>query len=229
MNNSNSSKSPVADQAVDVTAAPTEIIQRPRRTNVERTAQTQRGLLEATIDCLFRLGYGATTTLLVAEKAGLSRGAMVHHYRTKADLMVAAVRYAWEKEYAEIQVAVAAVEAGLPRFRAMIDIHWEIVQRPEDTAIHEVRIGSRSDPELARAVQPMMAEIAGEYARYVGAQIRQAGLQPTDELRGLTVTWTLALPMMAFYRAANPNGRMEQSLLMNLKGMQELLISQQLG
>jgi AcrR family transcriptional regulator len=208
-------------RVVDATGA---TVTRIRRTNVERTATTQRGLLASTVDCLYRYGFGATTTHLVAEVAGLSRGAMMHHFRTKTDLMVAAVRYAWDKELSEIDAELAKVEAGLPRFRALVDVHWDVVQRPEDTAIHEVRIGSRSDPELAKAVHPIMADIATAYAHYVGAQVRQAGLQPTEEVRGLTVTWVLALPMMAFYRAADPNTRMEQSLLATLKRMQEAVI-----
>jgi hypothetical protein len=52
-------------------------------------------------------------------------------------------------------------------------------------------------------------------------------LDPDEELRGLTVTWALALPMMAFYRAANPNVRMEQSLLTSLKRLQENFIKHQ--
>jgi AcrR family transcriptional regulator len=199
-----------------------------RRTNAERTASTQRGILEATIDCLFRLGFGATTTHIVAEVAGISRGAMLHHYRTKADLMAAAVRYAWEKEFTEMNAEVAKVKAGLPRFRAMIDIYWNIAQQPEDIAIQEVRSGSRSDPELADAVHPIMSDIAKDYARFVGEQIRQAGLKSNEELRGLTVIWVLALPMMGFYRAADPNLRMEDSLLASLRHLQESLIQMQI-
>src|SRR5262245_29820691 len=145
--------------------------------NAERTAKTQRGLLEAAIDCLYRLGYGATTTHVVAEAAGTSRGAMLHHYPTKAELMAATVRYAWEKEFAEMHAEVEKVEAGLARFRAMVEIHWKIVQRPEDIAINEVRHGARSDAELANAVHPIMAEIAKDYGRFVGEQIKQAGLE----------------------------------------------------
>lgn len=202
---------------------------RVRMTNVERTARTRRDLLEATIVCLFRHGYGATTTHLVAEIAGLSRGAMVHHFPTKAALMEAAVRYAWEKELATLETNLSKVEPGLPRFRAMIDQHWETVRRPEDTAINEVRIGSRSDPEMAKVVQPIMVEIASDYGRYVSHIIREAGLEPDEELRGLTVTWALALPMMNFYRAAEPNQRMEDSLLATLKGLQETIIERQLS
>jgi AcrR family transcriptional regulator len=199
----------------------------PRRTNVERRATTQREVLQATIDCLHRLGYGATTTYVVAETAGLSRGTMLHHFPTKAALMVAATRYAWECEIADLQTAVAQFESGLPRMRALIDAHWDIVQRPEDIAVHEVRIGSRSDPEVATAVHPVMVAISKEYARFVGGLIRQAGLEPTEELRGLTVTWTMALPMMSFYRAADPNSRMIESLLATLKKLQEDLIERQ--
>jgi AcrR family transcriptional regulator len=203
---------------------------KPRRTrmsNVERTARTRKDLLEATISCLFRHGYGATTTHLVAEIAGLSRGAMVHHFPTKAALMEATVRYAWDKEMQTLRDALAQFEPGLPRFRAMIDQHWATVRRPEDTAINEVRIGSRSDPVLAKMVQPIMADIASDYAHYVGSMIREAGLEPDDELRGLTVTWALALPMMNFYRAANPNPRMEESLLATLHRMQDEIIERQ--
>lgn len=202
---------------------------RVRMSNVERTAKTRKDLLEATIDCLFRFGYGATTTHLVAEMAGLSRGAMVHHFPTKADLMEAAVRYAWQKELATLEANLAKVEPGLPRFRAMIDQHWDTVRRPEDTAINEVRIGSRSDPALAEIVHPIMAEIAGDYGRYVSHHIREAGLEPDEELRGLTVTWALALPMMNFYRAAEPNKRMEYSLLSTLKAWQDAIIDRQLA
>jgi AcrR family transcriptional regulator len=203
--------------------------QKQRRTNAERTAQTQHDLLEATIDCLNRLGYGATTTHVVAEAAGMSRGAMMHHYPTKADLMAAAVRYAWEKEFKAMQIEIEKVPAGLERFRAMIDVHWQIVQLPEDTAINEVRHGTRSDPELATAVQPVMAEISADYTKFVGAQIRQANLEPNDDLRGLALTWVFSLPRMAYYRAADPGSRMVQTVLASLKNLQEMLIQKQLG
>ena len=45
----------------------------------------------------------------------------------------------------------------------------------------------------------------------------------------LLLTWVLALPMMAFYRAADPNTRMEQSLVATLKGMQEAVNRGQLA
>jgi AcrR family transcriptional regulator len=215
-------------KAADKAASP-PAPRRARMTNVERTARTRKDLLEAAINCLFRHGYGATTTHLVAEVAGLSRGAMMHHFPTKADLMEAVVRYAWEKEVAITDAALEKIEPGLPRYRALIDEHWDTVRGPENTAINEIRIGSRSDPELAAKLQPIMVDIAREYGRFVGAKIREAGLEPDEDLRGLTVTWVLGLTMMNFYWAAEPNPRMEASLLSTLKGLQEDMIQRQLS
>ena len=64
-----------------------------RRTQAERSATTQRLLLDATVACLVELGYGGTTTAAVAERAGVSRGAQLHHYGTRQRLMGAAVEH----------------------------------------------------------------------------------------------------------------------------------------
>ena len=62
-----------------------------RRTHAERSATTRTALLDATIECLAELGYSGTTTAEVVRRAGLSRGAQVHHFPTKALLIAAAL------------------------------------------------------------------------------------------------------------------------------------------
>ena len=56
---------------------------RPRRTQAERSAETRQRLIAAAIDALCRLGYAATSTVLVADNAGVSRGAMLHQFRPR--------------------------------------------------------------------------------------------------------------------------------------------------
>ena len=63
----------------------------------DRSRATQRRLLDATVDCLVEVGWAGTTTTLVAERAGVSRGAQLHHYPTKAALVVAAVEHLVER------------------------------------------------------------------------------------------------------------------------------------
>ena len=57
---------------------------RPQRNEkgwqAEKSAMTRSAILEATIQCLLELGYANTTTALIANYAGVSRGAMMHHF-----------------------------------------------------------------------------------------------------------------------------------------------------
>src|SRR5262245_21898426 len=70
---------------------------RVRVPNAERSAATRGKLLEATIQCLAELGYHQTSTVIVTERAGVSRGSMLHHFPTKADLMMAAAQHIRER------------------------------------------------------------------------------------------------------------------------------------
>ena len=69
------------------TAATTAEKKRPQRNEkgwqVEKSAMTRWSILEATIQCLLELGYANTTTALIANYAGVSRGAMMHHFPSR--------------------------------------------------------------------------------------------------------------------------------------------------
>ena len=45
-----------------------------------KSAQTKKRLIEGAIRCIVKFGYSRTTTSRVAAEAGLSRGAMLHHF-----------------------------------------------------------------------------------------------------------------------------------------------------
>ena len=58
----------------------------------QKSAATRKLIIEAAIQCFVDLGYGRTTTMRIAEAAGLSRGAMLHHFPSKIDIVKAAVK-----------------------------------------------------------------------------------------------------------------------------------------
>src|SRR5437879_4429977 len=82
-----------------------------RRTNAERSAATQTRLLDATIECLVELGWAATSTTEVVRRAGVSRGAQVHHFPTKEDLVLAALDYLLERRLRAFEAAFADLPA----------------------------------------------------------------------------------------------------------------------
>src|ERR1700691_5875083 len=98
---------------------------RVRRTQKERSEAMRSRLLEATIDCLYEVGYSRTTTIEVAARAGVSRGAQLHHFPTKKRLVTVSVRHLLDTRLEEFRQAFAALPPGVDKHQAAIDILWE--------------------------------------------------------------------------------------------------------
>lgn len=128
-----------------------------RRSQEDRTAATQKLLLQATIDCLVEYGYAGTTTRLVADRAGVSRGAQTHHYPTKRDLVVAAIEQLFDEQANEFAKAFELVPASERTFGRAIDALWEILTGPAYAATLEVIVAGRTDDELRAVVHGVAA------------------------------------------------------------------------
>lgn len=118
----------------------------------------QQALLDAAADCLVELGFAGTTTTEVTRRAGVSLGAMLHHFPTKADLLAAAVGHVMQRRQTEFRKAMTDVPAGADRLDAAIELLWDAVNGPTFQAWVELWVGARTDPELADALRAMDAE-----------------------------------------------------------------------
>ena len=166
----------------------------------ERTRVMRARLLEATVDCLVEKGFAGTSTTVVSERAGVSRGAQLHHFPTKNDLVVAAVRHLTERRGADLRAAVRRVPAGPTRTRAVLTVLAEHFTSPVFTAALELWVAARTDPALLAAVAPLELEVGRETHRLaveaLGVDESQPGarelVQATlDLLRGLGLAGTI--------------------------------------
>lgn len=130
-----------------------------RRTQAERSAGTREALLTAAIEALHELGYAATSTMLVAERAGVSRGAMLHQFRTKADLMTFVVEAVFEEELQRYREYLKGIADPRQRMLAYPELAWEVLSRPSGVAVLEILQGSRSDPQLCEKLAPVQTRI----------------------------------------------------------------------
>ena len=166
----------------------------------ERTRLMRARLLEATAECLVERGFAGTSTTLVSERAGVSRGAQLHHFPTKNALVVAAVEHLAERRQAELAAAAATLAAGTQRTRAVLQMLADHVTGPVFTAALELWVAARTDAALLEAVAPLEQRVGRETHRLtvelLGADESVAGqrelVQATlDLVRGLGLADTI--------------------------------------
>lgn len=114
-----------------------------------KSAEMRATILEATIDCIQRHGYARTTVQLITEVAGVSRGAMLHHFATKSKLMAAVIEYAFYRHMRHFLHGLA--ERGpldALSVDAITEQYWASVQGREYAVYVELGVAARTDPEL---------------------------------------------------------------------------------
>jgi AcrR family transcriptional regulator len=158
-------------------------------------------LLEATVELLVEKGYAGTSTTLVSERAGVSRGAQLHHFPTKQDLVVAAVRHVTEVRGEELRAAATRLPRGRNRTRAVLKVLGDHFASPVFTAALELWVAARTDPELLAEVAPLERKVGRETHRLtvelLGADESRPGVRELvqatlDLVRGLGLANTIS-------------------------------------
>lgn len=183
-----------------------EKAKQPRRTQDERSATTRAQLLDATIECLVELGYSATTTTVIAERAGVSRGAQLHHYPTKAELVAAAVEHLATKLTHELTGAIARAATETDRVAAAIDVMWAAYSTPLFTAWLELWVAARTDADLRAALDPVEKRLTLGVARAAAEVFPGNHQRDTDVQRVLEMTLCL-FQGIALRRTLSPGRR----------------------
>ena len=128
----------------------------------QKSAATRKQLLDAAVRCIIKHGYAGTTTLRVAAEAGLSRGAMLHHFENGPALIRAAIGHLHEKRLRAFRRAVTTLPEG-DHLSASLKGYWAQVTHPLYVAFHELTIAARTDAELAAILKPAQAEFTARW------------------------------------------------------------------
>ena len=124
--------------------------QSTRRSQPARTEQMRLRLIEATLDCIAEHGYQDSTVSRIVEKAEASRGALLHHFPSKAMLVEAATLHLTKHLYRVLGESFAALSEADDRAEEMILRSWDtVIQTRENRVILDLLSASRNDPELA--------------------------------------------------------------------------------
>ena len=125
-------------------------------------------LLDATLECLQEQGYTAMSTNDVVRRARVSRGALAHHFPTKADLVCAAAERLVSQRGAEFRERLSAIEPERRTVAEALDVLWSMYSDAGAAALIELTVAARHRPELRAvitAVPDRIAQLTGEMVR----------------------------------------------------------------
>lgn len=121
-----------------------------------KSENTRNGILDAAIRCFYEFGYNNTTTEKIAAEAGVSRGAMLHHFPSRAELIRATVGYLNERRLELFRIEENVVQSGAvhTRIEEGIDAFWAQLNTRYFVVFHELQVAARTDEELAEVLVP---------------------------------------------------------------------------
>ena len=125
---------------------------RERQSQADRVEAMRARLLDATIDCLAASGYGNLSTNDVVRRAGVSRGALAHHFPSKTDLVVAAGQRLIDERAAEFRERFAELPAEKRTIAQALDLLWSFFESDTFAAIIELDVAARTHRELRRSL-----------------------------------------------------------------------------
>ncbi|MQA26881.1 MAG: TetR family transcriptional regulator [Micromonosporaceae bacterium] len=154
-------------------------------------------LLDATIDCLVEHGYAGTTVTKIADRAGVTRGAQVHHYRTKAELVTAAIEHLANRLAEQTFADLSRLESSEDLIGDALEMIWQVHQGPVFAASVELWVAARTDPSLrdhvARLETTTIASLVDSGRKRLGAiadrpKYRHVVYTAMDVVRGILIT-----------------------------------------
>jgi AcrR family transcriptional regulator len=139
-----------------------------RQPQQDRSRVTRARLLESAIACLADQGYQASTVAIVAEHAGVSRGAAQHHFPTREDLFTAALEHVATQRGEELQREVEALPGGSTASTdVVVELIFTLFTGSFFRAALSLWVAAAAEPALRDQIVPLEARIGREVHRVV--------------------------------------------------------------
>jgi AcrR family transcriptional regulator len=136
-----------------------------RQPQQDRSRATRQRLLEASIQCMAELGWAGTTVALVAERAGVSRGAAQHHFPTREDLVAGLIGHMSEVRTDEIDAARTSLQNGRRRTEAVLTVLVNLYNGPLFRAALHLWVAAAADEALRVQIGPLEAQLGRQAHR----------------------------------------------------------------
>lgn len=150
---------------------------KPHPKETPKAIRTRTRILDAAMTLFAKVGYHRTDNTMIAEVAGLTRGAMLYHFPTRESLVEAVIGHI-DAARARLFEAAAAHPPHVDAAEHAIDAYWSLLHETPFVAFSELEAAARTDPMLK--AQLATAQAAFDHAQ-VGVRfnaLAQAGADP---------------------------------------------------
>jgi AcrR family transcriptional regulator len=149
MSDSESDSSPITAAAIAARR------RRGKKTQSERSTDMRSRLLEATLECLAKYGYAGTSFSTIAQQAGVSRGALQHHYPEKNYVIAGALEILSKRLLEDFLPEAVEMPQGPNRIAFVLDRIWLATLTGAITAVTDIRMAARADLQLRSMLLPL--------------------------------------------------------------------------
>ena len=132
-----------------------------------KSENTRTTILDAAIRCFYERGYNNTTTEKVAREAGVSRGAMLHHFPSRFDLIKAGVNHLHQQRLEQLEEQERQIQENAEHslIEEGIDNYWAQLHSPLFTVWNELRVAARTDADLNNILKPAAREFEAKFTK----------------------------------------------------------------
>jgi len=178
----------------------TRLAKKTRGSHEQRRAATYNKVMSAGISILYESGYQATTTTSIAQEAGMSRGALLHQFPTKTDLIVGIAEYL-VTQYDEARQCISEqTTSSLEEFKQLSDLLWDQSKHKNIIALIEIRLASRSDENLASCLDKHVNVSVRKHYEEACQLAKKAGIKDENAIRTLTTLTSASIWGLAIFR-----------------------------
>lgn len=168
-----------------------------RRTQGQRSAETQRALLDATIRLLHTSGYARLTTPDIAREAGISRGALNHHFASKEDLLISALEYQLRNVIVEMRDFAERTARSAGTSDHVVDYLWDLMAGGLYYVTLEYLPELRHNPSFKERMIPVVREFHQALDEVWMILAKTEGIDPERARATLTLTMAMIRGMVA--------------------------------
>lgn len=152
-----------------------------------RGAETRADLRSAAELLIVEVGLEAVTAKAVAERAGVSRGAMLHHYPTRDDLVIDTARHFWQRAKEIVERQAIDLSAGRTDVAIFICVLYQNVFRANALmTMLDFMVCGRTDTRVGIAVRDILTDLFQAYEALGIKALSRSGISP--EFARVTIT-----------------------------------------